>query len=425
MEPSEAVDTTGIDTTVERVELTTVKLPMRETPFRHFGSLRKWRYMHLVELELDSGHVGQGELIRYYWVPGAVRDEQLDRVEGADAARAMWNDDFGFAIQTALFDAVGRALGVPIHALLGDQVRDRVPIAWWCNVLPPEDLAAEGERAIDAGYTHIKMKGRAWRDIREQLDALSDAIPESTSVNVDFNYTLQDAERAPDVIRDIIDTPQLDVLESPIHADDLEGARRLRDEFGDRLDFARHYGRPSEREALCSDVADGMIHDDHPRGAIRAGDACGATGHHLTFQLTGSQVSTLMGVHLAAVTDAADWPIVTCENTYADTLLDTELKLVDGGIPVPEGPGLGARLDPDKVAEYEVEEPDEEPSHPKLLEISFPDGRTMYFDGSLQRQWNDELPYHVPGVTARIVPKDEEGREAKFERATEEGPFFA
>jgi len=425
MDAHSVSDSAAVDLTVERVERTTVKLPMRDTPLRHFGGNRTWRYMHLVEVELASGHVGQGELIRYYWVPGAVTGGQLDRVEGADAARAMWNDGFGFAIQTALFDAVGRALGVPIHALLGDQVRDSVPLAWWCNVLPPDDLAAEGKRAIDAGYMHIKMKGRAWRDVREQLDALSDAVPNSTSVNVDFNYTLQDAQRAPDVIRDIVDTPQLDVIESPIHAEDLDGARRLRDEFGDRVDFARHYGRPTERGALCGDVADGMIHDDHPRGAIRAGDACGATNHHLTFQLVGSHVTTMMGVHLAAVTEAADWPVVTCENTFADSVLDTKLTVSDGTVPVPDGPGLGARLDAEAVAEYAVDDPDEEPAHPTLLEISFPDGRTMYFDGGLQVQWDDEIPYHVPGVTTRVVPEDEEGWQAKHDRASTEGPFFA
>lgn len=425
MDAPQSADSVAVDTTVERIERTTVKLPFRETPRRHLQGLLNWRYLHLVEVELASGHVGQGEAIRYYWVHEGVSDSELAAARGRDAARAIWDDDLSIGIQTALFDAVGRALGVPVHALLGDRVRDRVPIAWWCTKMPPEDLAAEAERAIDAGYTHVKMKGRPWYDIREQLDAIADVLPETASVNVDFNYTLQDVERAPEVLDAIVDTPQLDVVESPLHADDLAGARALRNTYGDRIDFARHYGRPTEAEALCGGVTDGMICHDHPRAATRMGDACTAAGLDATFQLTGSHVTGAFAVHLAAVHESAGWPIVTCQNVYADSLLRTDLPVADGGVPVPDEPGLGVRLHPDAVAEYAVEEPDERPETPILVEITWPDGRTMYFDGSLQVQWDDEIPYHEPGVTARIVPEDEDGWEELHERATEEGPFFA
>jgi len=155
------------------------------------------------------------------------------------------------------------------------------------------------------------------------------------------------------------------------------------------------------------------------------GYACTAADHHATFQLTGSHVTGAFAVHMAAVHESADWPIVTCQNVYADSLLDDDLPVADGTVPVPDGPGLGVRLDPDAVGGYEVDEPDDRPENRILIEVSFPDDRTMYFDGSLQVQWDDELPYHVPGVTARIVPQDEEGWGDKHEQAADGGPFFA
>ena len=43
----------------------------------------------------------------------------------------------------ALFDVVGKVLEVPVHQLLGEKVRDWVPISWWSIDAAPEDWAAE------------------------------------------------------------------------------------------------------------------------------------------------------------------------------------------------------------------------------------------------------------------------------------------
>ena len=68
-------------------------------------------------------------------------------------------------------------MDVPIHALLGKQVNERTPVAWWDIDLPPEDVAAEVKSAAAAGYTAFKTKGRPWFDIWEQAKQGNAAAP--------------------------------------------------------------------------------------------------------------------------------------------------------------------------------------------------------------------------------------------------------
>jgi hypothetical protein len=94
-----------------------------------------------------------------------VSDAAVAKVMGCPPAAHMWDNDLGGGLQIALFDAVGKANGVPVSALLGTKVRDWVPISWWSIDAPPEDWAAEGAEAVANGYTTMKLKPRPWFDI--------------------------------------------------------------------------------------------------------------------------------------------------------------------------------------------------------------------------------------------------------------------
>ena len=64
---------------------------------------------------------------------------------GDEAAELMWQDDLCVGVRMALFDAVGKALNVPIYRLLGSaKVREWCPISWFAMDLPPADWARQG-----------------------------------------------------------------------------------------------------------------------------------------------------------------------------------------------------------------------------------------------------------------------------------------
>ena len=106
-------------------------------------------------MTLENGTVGWGETVLHYASLGTVSDEAVERAIGQPAAEHMWVDGQG-GLQIALFDAVGKALGVPVSSLLGNKVRDWVPISWWSIDAPPEDWAAEGAEAVANGCKHSK-----------------------------------------------------------------------------------------------------------------------------------------------------------------------------------------------------------------------------------------------------------------------------
>jgi hypothetical protein len=99
---------------------------------------------------LTRPRLARGAPGRHYASLGTVTDEAVAKVLGDPPAAHMWADDLG-GLQIALFDAVGKHLGVPVSALLGSKVRSWVPISWWSIDAPPEDWAAEGAEAVEHG----------------------------------------------------------------------------------------------------------------------------------------------------------------------------------------------------------------------------------------------------------------------------------
>lgn len=56
------------------------------------------------------------------------------------------------AVDIALHDLVARSVDVPLHALLGGQVRDHVPIAWVVGLGDADDVVAEAVQHVNKGF---------------------------------------------------------------------------------------------------------------------------------------------------------------------------------------------------------------------------------------------------------------------------------
>ena len=60
-------------------------------------------------------------------------------------------------IDQALWDIKGKALGVPVHQLLGGPLRDRIRVYSWIGGDRPADTAAAAREAVGRGFTAVKM----------------------------------------------------------------------------------------------------------------------------------------------------------------------------------------------------------------------------------------------------------------------------
>jgi galactonate dehydratase len=78
-------------------------------------------------------------------------------------------------VDQALWDIKGKALGVPVHELLGGAVRDRMRVYGWIGGDRPADTAAAARQRLEAGYRAIKMNAcpeMEWIDTPGRVDAV-------------------------------------------------------------------------------------------------------------------------------------------------------------------------------------------------------------------------------------------------------------
>ncbi|GGL55986.1 galactonate dehydratase [Microlunatus endophyticus] len=100
-------------------------------------------------------------------------------------------------IDQALWDIKGKALGLPIHELLGGPVRQRQRIYGWIGGDEPGQLAESARQRVEQGYDAVKMNGggkmRALesraeiKGIVERVAAVRDAVGDAVDIGIDFH----------------------------------------------------------------------------------------------------------------------------------------------------------------------------------------------------------------------------------------------
>ena len=149
----------------------------------------RWLFL---KMTTSSGLTGWGEPIvegKAQSVEACVREltEQLigkDATQIEDAFQMLYRGGFyrGGPILTsaisgleqAMWDIKGKALGVPVHELLGGKVRDQIEVYRWIGGDHPRNTAEEAKIAISQGYRAVKMNGTdelRWIDTYDKLDA--------------------------------------------------------------------------------------------------------------------------------------------------------------------------------------------------------------------------------------------------------------
>ena len=413
---------------VEKVETVTVKIPYRPAPNRAMSrELPHWRYVEIFKVFLRSGKVGIGETLLYYtW--GVSNADHIKRVLGKNAADHMWNDGLGAGLQAALFDAVAQTLEVPLYRLLGRKVHDKTPLSWWNIDMSVEDMAAECKEALDTGYLSYKTKGRPWFDIWKQVDTAAGMVPDTFKIDMDFNDTLLTAERGMKIIKDLEKYPQVDIYETPIPQGDIEGNRKIRE--ATRVHIAMHYGNPAPKVAVREGVCDGFVIGGGASRVMHQGGFATEAGLPFWLQLVGTGVTAAYSLHFGAVLGQARWPAVNCHQLYTHSMLSKEVEVKDGFAGIPEGPGLGYKLDEAAIEKFRVEKPARRPDPPRLIETSWPDGRRMYIANNGQVNFmlrpgqKGELPYYEPGVDTRLAEDDGSKEWKRLYSEARKGPYL-
>jgi len=240
------------------------------------------------------------------------------------------------AIDTALWDCLGRAQGVPCWKLWGG-ARDRIPayaMVGWLNY-SDEEVRRICAQAVEQDFPAVKIKV-GYPTLAEdvaRVKTVRQAIGDNTGLMVDANQSLTTAE----ALRRGRAFEDLGCVwwEEPIPAQDIDGYAELADKLaipvatGENLYTAADFGRFLRRDAV--DVVQPDLR--------RAGGPTALLEIGLMAAAFGRPYASHGG-------EAAHLNVMAClPNTrYVEMGLlspDSPIKLVDGAVPVPQGPGLG------------------------------------------------------------------------------------
>lgn len=123
-----------------------------------------------------GGHVGWGESRPRPWAH--VEPTKYDHLVGRNASELLLSNEIeDVGLLTALYDLVATHLGVPVHKLLGQKVRDWVPCAAWTRPCTPAEFRSEIQRAADEGYMTFKIHTSAIFDVFEQVRMAEEVAP--------------------------------------------------------------------------------------------------------------------------------------------------------------------------------------------------------------------------------------------------------
>lgn len=267
-------------------------------------------------------------------------------------------------LETALYDAWARSLGVPVHALLGGVVRDSIPVTWALGASDADGIITEATAKLEAGeHTSFKLKmgSQDPADDTRRIEKVATALAGRASLRVDLNASWDEPTATRYLPR--LQDAGIELVEQPLPAWDVDGMTRL----ADRLDMPVMADESLRSEHDAFRLARAHAADIFSLKVTKSGgftvtariaavaSAAGIPCHGGTS--IESSIGTVAALHsyctLPAVTFGSELfgPLLT-----ADDLLIEPLDYRDGHLRVPDGPGLGVVLDEDKVRHYSREE---------------------------------------------------------------------
>jgi glucarate dehydratase len=369
---------------IRDIRATTVTVPL-EAPLRHANGCHWGRFVRtIVEVETDNGIVGLGEMGGGGESAEAVFRAMKSYLVGHDPARieemhfrianptaSLYNNRTQVlaALEFACLDILGQAWGVPVCEILGGRLRDRVPFAAYCFFRYPNPKTGVGEvRTVDQLIEHVcalkhrygfrthKLKGGVFHPDYElsAYRALAAAFPED-SFRFDPNavWSTEQAIRFGQAIEDL----RNDYLEDPVYG--LNGMRRTREKVRVPLATNTVVVNFEQLAANALETAvDVILLDTTFWGGIRACVKAAAVCE--TFQLgvavhssgeLGIQLATML--HLGAVLPNLSFAADAHYHHLTDDIIEGGLiRYENGSIAVPDKPGLGIKLDREKLRDY-------------------------------------------------------------------------
>lgn len=127
------------------------------------------------------------------------------------------------AIDIACHDIMGKKLQQPIYQLIGGRYHEEFPITHVLSIGLPEEMAAEAEAMVEKGYRSFKMKvGTNVQSDVERIKSVRSRVGNNIAIRADVNQGWINSSTTLQALRQL-EGLQLDWLEQPVLADDIDG----------------------------------------------------------------------------------------------------------------------------------------------------------------------------------------------------------
>jgi muconate cycloisomerase len=281
----------------------------------------------------------------------ALRLEMGRRVQGNPFARA--------AVEMALWDLNGRALGVPVHRLLGGRVRDRVPLSWSLAVASAEAEVEEARAKVALGHRIFKIKTAAHPVAEDvaRVRRIREAVGPEVSLRIDAN---QGWDR-PTAVRAIRAMEPFDLAfaEQPVPRWDLEGLAHVGRSvavpvMADESCFTPHDALALARLGGVSILGLKLTKSAGLLGTLAIARIAEAAGLGC---YVGCMIETSLGTAAYLQVALAAAPVTWGCELFGPLLLRGDVvrdpvRYADGAILALDGPGLGVEVDEAALKEW-------------------------------------------------------------------------
>lgn len=374
---------------IERIMTHHLRTPL--TPAQSFAYSQAWvraRSAMLVEVVADDGRVGWGEAYGPAAPSKAVVDEiYAPRLIGRDPmdSTVIWEElyaavrDYGrtgmpvaalSAVDIALWDLRGQALGQPIAALLGGAFRSEIrayATGLYRHDVPDqaEALAAEASAHVAEGFRAMKLKvGFGVEEDVRNVRAVRDAIGPDCRLMVDANHAY-DAMTAIRLGR-LIERYDIGWFEEPVVPENLDGYREVKAALSIPIAGGEaEYTRFGFRDLIARRCVDILQPDISGCGGFTEAmritamaNAWGVTVYpHVWGSAVGLHASLQWAVALppnpaALVPGEPLFELDRTENPFRDRLGVEPLRRAGDIIEAPRRPGLGIEVDRAMLARH-------------------------------------------------------------------------
>jgi muconate cycloisomerase len=391
------VEKGDIDMKIIGVETMAIRLERRRAHVTAVGEAKPAEETHVIaKVKTDEGIIGLGEAaatkewggdhMKYFGespqtIMHMVNDHLIPYIAGEDPFaierihtlmdRCVKGHSYAKAtIDMALYDIMGKALGVPVYQLLGGCYRREVPLCHSIGIMPVEKAVAEAVDTIKDGIKIVKLKvGFDPKADVERVKAVRKAIGDEVKLTIDGNQGYPSPKVA---IRGIKELEESDLLYAEQPVEGLVAMAEVAAAVDTPIMADESAWTPQDVLQIFQMKAADLIsiYVTKPGGLFRAKQVVAvAEAAGLGCNVNGSGefgVGNAANIHLVASTKVVThgvFPVTTVKGKeqtrlasmhYLDDIVKEPFKFKDGCLIVPDAPGLGVELDEEKVEKYRI-----------------------------------------------------------------------